>query len=103
MVAGLGRLLQDLAEEVLHIALETLAVVIRADAQAAAVWEPHVTPAVLRLWAANVKDPLIALDAAEVLQALAANPAALPNLQVADSLPADASSMLANNAVSHLL
>lgn len=66
----------------LHIVLETLTVVIKADAQAAAVWEPHMSPAVLRLWAANVSDLLIALDATEVLQTLAANPAALPNLQV---------------------
>lgn len=85
------------AEEVLHIVLETLAVVIRADAQAAALWEPHVTPAVLRLWAANVKDPLTALDAAEVLQALAANPAALPSLQVGGSFPADAQAMCAGH------
>ena len=80
--------------------LETLTVVIRADARAAAVWEPHVSPAVLRLWAANVSDPLLALDTAEVLQSLAANPAALPNLQVRRSLPAVACSMHATGGVS---
>ena len=62
--------------------LETLTVVIRADAQAAALWEPQVSPAVLRLWAANAKDPLLALDTAEVLQSLAEIRAALPSLQV---------------------
>ena len=85
--AGLGRLLQEFQEELVHIVLEALAVVIKADAQAAAVWEPHMTPAVLRLWAANVADPLISVDTAAVLQALAANPAALPSLQVRHSLP----------------
>lgn len=80
--AGLGRLLQDFSEETLHIVLETLTAVIRADAAAAAAWEPRVSPALLRLWAANVSDPLIALDATEAIQALAANPAALPSLQV---------------------
>lgn len=87
--AGLGRLLTDFSEETLHIVLETLTVVIKADAQAAAVWEPHISPAVLRLWAANVSDPLIALDANEVLQTLAANPAALPHLQVCSQSPSD--------------
>ncbi len=76
--------------------LETLAVVIKADARAAAVWEPHVTPAVLRLWAANVADPLIAVDTAAVLQALAANPAALPSLQVCHRFPACTLSVFAD-------
>ena len=87
----------------LHIVLETLTVVIRADAQAAAVWESHVSPAVLRLWAANVSDPLLVLDTAEVLQSLAANPAALPSLQVRHSLPAIAWSMHATVVVSDWL
>ena len=56
--------------------------VIKADAQAAAAWEHRVSPAVLQVWAAHVADPLIALDSTDVLQALAANPAALPSLQV---------------------
>ena len=61
--------------------------VIKADAQAATAWEHRVSPAVLQVWAAHVADPLIALDSTDVLQALAANPAALPNLQVGCSLP----------------
>ena len=61
--------------------LETLAVVISMDPTAAAAWEPHVSPAILQLWAANVTDPLLSLDAIEVIQALAANAAALPSLQ----------------------
>ena len=75
-------MLQEFNEETLHIALETLTVVIKADAQAAAAWEHRVSPAVLQVWAAHVADPLIALDSTDVLQALAANPAALPSLQV---------------------
>ena len=85
--AGLGNLLQEFNEETLHIALETLTVVIKADAQAAAAWEHRVSPAVLQVWAAHVADPLIALDSTDVLQALAANPAALPSLQVGCPIP----------------
>ena len=81
-------MLQEFNEETLHIALETLTVVIKADAQAAAAWEHWVSPAVLQVWAAHVADPLIALDSTDVLQALAANPAALPSLQVGFSTPA---------------
>jgi hypothetical protein len=79
--AGVGRLLQEWSEETLHLALETLTALLRADATAAAAWEAAVSPAVLRIWADNVTDPLLALDAVDALQALAANPAALPALQ----------------------
>lgn len=71
-----------MTEDTLHLVLETLTVVIKVDAEAAAAWEPQITPAVLQIWAANVTDPLLALDAQEVLEALAASPAVLPALQV---------------------
>jgi hypothetical protein len=85
--AGLGRLLNEFSEETMHLLLETLVVVVCADATAAAAWEQHLSPAVLRLWAANVTDPLLSVDALDVLQALADNPAALPRLQVAPVCP----------------
>lgn len=85
-VAGLGRLLQEFSEETMHLLLETLVVVVRGDAQTAAAWEPHLSAAVLQLWAANVTDPLLSVDALDVLQALADNPAALSSLQVGQFL-----------------
>ena len=80
--AGVGRLLQEWSEETLHLALETLTALLRADSAAAAAWEHAVSPVVLRIWADSVTDPLLALDALDALQALAGNPAALPSLQV---------------------
>jgi hypothetical protein len=65
----------------MHLLLETLVVVVRADGTAAAAWEPALSPAVLALWADNVADPLLSVDALDVLQALANTPAALPSLQ----------------------
>lgn len=83
--AGLGRLMGEFSEETLHLLLEALAAVVAADGAAGARWEPRLSPAVLQIWAAHVKDPLLSMDALLVLQGLASIPAALPSLQVAKS------------------
>ena len=80
--AGLGRLLAEFSEETLHLVLEALAVMVEADGTAGARWEPRLSPAVLQIWAAHVKDPLLSMDAVAVIQGLASIPAALPSLQV---------------------
>ncbi len=81
--AGLGRLLGEFSEyETLHLVLEALAVLVEADGAAGARWEPRMSPAVLQIWAAHVKDPLLSMDAVAVIQGLASIPAALPSLQV---------------------
>jgi len=72
---GLGTLLQNSEEEVLHLVLETLLAVVKADAAAAATWEPSLSEAVFKVWGDYANDPLIAMDAFDVLAALVAVPA----------------------------
>ena len=82
--AGLGGMLQGSGEDVLHLVLECLAAVIRVDEEGAQAWEGHITPCVLQLWVHNIADPLLAMEAGGVIQALAAGPA-FPNLLVSAS------------------
>ena len=60
--------------------LEAILVVVKCDDEAAAAWSGALAPATLRVWAAKVADPLLAADARDVLEALAAVPACLPSL-----------------------
>ena len=66
--------------ETLHLVLEAMLVVVKSDAEAAAAWSGALAPATLRVWAAKVADPLLAADARDVLEALAAVPACVPSL-----------------------
>ena len=85
--AGLGKLLACWKEEALHLALEALSSVVARDAEAAARWEPHITPPLLQIWAHNFSDPLVALDTVDIFNSLASIPAALPALQVRTQTP----------------
>ena len=69
-------------EETLHLVLEAMLVVVKADDAAAAAWSGALAPATLRVWAEKVADPLLAADARDVLEALAAVPACLPSLHL---------------------
>lgn len=75
-------MLGSATEECLHLALETLTAVINTDSRGAVQWEAAVSSAVLAIWIANVSDPVLAGDTAEMLEALAAIPDCLPGLQV---------------------
>jgi hypothetical protein len=66
--------------ETLRLVLEAMLVVVKSDAEAAAAWSGALAPATLRVWAAKVADPLLAADARDVLEALAAVPACVPSL-----------------------
>lgn len=79
--AGLCTLLPNAAEDALHLVLETLTALVAADPGAAARWEPHLTPSALKAWVDNVNDPLVGVDATDLLQALANVPGCLPPLQ----------------------
>ena len=68
-------MLQGSGEDVLHLVLECLAAVIRVDEEGAQAWEGHITPCVLQLWVHHIADPLLAMEAGGVIQALAAGPA----------------------------
>ncbi|CEG01392.1 Armadillo-type fold [Ostreococcus tauri] len=77
---GLGGLLVEAGEETIHLILEAMHVLIKADAEAAAAWLGALTPAVVKIWGEYVRDPLISADACEVFEALAAIPACQPQL-----------------------
>ncbi|KAK9862534.1 hypothetical protein WJX84_000998 [Apatococcus fuscideae] len=78
---GLLQLLNTTGEETLHLALECLTAVIKADPSAAAALEPQLSPKLLTLWSEHVHDPLLSIDAVEAIDALAKVPGVLPNLQ----------------------
>ena len=85
-------MLQGSGEDVLHLVMECLAGVIRADREGAQAWEGHISPCVLQLWVHHIADPLLAMEAGGVIQALAAGPA-FPTLLVSPSA-ADAAVVL---------
>ncbi|GBG61529.1 hypothetical protein CBR_g22326 [Chara braunii] len=84
---GVGSLLQQATEETLHLVLETLLVAVKADSATAAAMEPSVSPAVLNIWAAHITDPLISVDASDVIEAIADIPECVESLLV-NALPA---------------
>ena len=67
-------------DDSLHLVLEAMLVVVKADDEAAAAWSHALAPATLRLWSARVADPLLSATARDVLEALANVPACLPSL-----------------------
>ena len=71
---GLGQLLTDATEDALVLILEALLEVVRADGDAALRWLSLLAPAIIRIWAENVRDPLIGATARDVIQALANQP-----------------------------
>lgn len=83
--AGLLQLLDTSGEETLHLALECLTAVTKADAAAAAVLEPQLSPKLLALWSQHVHDPLLSIDVLEAIDALAKAPGILPSLQACSS------------------
>lgn len=85
--AGLGKLVSCWKEEALHLALEALNGVVGKDNEAAARWEPLITPPLLQIWAHNFSDPLVAMDTVDIFNSLASIPAALPALQVCPPPP----------------
>ena len=67
-------------DDSLHLVLEAMLVVVRADDDAAVPWSTVLAPTTLRLWAGKVSDPLLSATARDVLEALANNPKCLPGL-----------------------
>jgi importin-9 len=79
--SSLAAMLRSASEDTVHLVLEALRAVIKADQQGAVQFESGITEPVLTLWANNITDPLISEDATDVLEALAEVPACLPHLQ----------------------
>jgi importin-9 len=84
--AGLCALLPGAEEDSLHLLLETLAALVRADPATAVQYENQLVPGALAAWVNHVNDPLISEDAAALLQSLASSPACLAVLS-ARALP----------------
>jgi len=71
---GLGQLLADATEEALVLILEALLIVVNCDGDAALQWLSLLAPAIMRIWAENVRDPFLGATARDVIQALANQP-----------------------------
>lgn len=80
MYKGLGGLLGEVSEETLHLVLEALLVLIKADGAAASAWLNALAPATVKIWAEHVTDPLLSADTCEIFEALAAVPTCQPQL-----------------------
>ena len=74
MLQGLMRFLQDADEDLIHIALECLAVVIKVDSAVSASAVVEIGSAVMRGWSNFVNDPVISTVVLEVFSAFAAIP-----------------------------
>ena len=96
--AGLGALLQGSGEDTLHLVLESLATVIQGDQEKAASWEAHISPCVIQLWARHIADPMLAMEASAVIEALAAGPAC-PNLLVSPPIDTNFQTLSDRNGV----
>ena len=71
---GLGHLLTDATEEALVLILEALLIVVNCDGALALQWLSLLAPAIMRIWAENVRDPFLGATARDVIQALANQP-----------------------------
>ena len=69
----LGQLLTDATEEALVLILEALLIVVNCDGDALQ-WLSLLAPAIMRIWAENVRDPFLGATARDVIQALANQP-----------------------------
>jgi hypothetical protein len=56
------------SDETLHLVLETLQAAVKADEQSATAAEANISPLILNVWANNIFDPFISIDALDTLQ-----------------------------------
>ncbi|XP_022724957.1 importin-9 isoform X5 [Durio zibethinus] len=70
LLSSLTDLLHQASDETLHLVLETLQAAITAGHELSTSAEPIISPIILNMWALNVSDPFISLDAIEVLEAI---------------------------------
>jgi len=74
---ALGALLQESSDETLHLVLETLQAAVKADEQSATAAEANISPLILNVWANNIFDPFISIDALDTLQTIKKVPGCL--------------------------
>ncbi|KAM0908835.1 hypothetical protein ACQ4PT_015180 [Festuca glaucescens] len=68
ILSSLVDLLRQASEETLHLVLETLQSAIKSGGEQSATIEPVISPIILDVWAQNIADPFISIDAVEVLE-----------------------------------
>ncbi|KAF3628037.1 putative protein VAC14 -like protein [Capsicum annuum] len=91
ILSSLTDLLKHASDETMHLVLETLQETVKAGPELAVSIEPVLSPIILNMWASNVADPFVSIDALEVLE-----PQQQPEGLVAASL--DLVTMLLKNA-----
>lgn len=74
LFSSLTDLLNQASDETLHLVLETLQAVVKAGLETSYSVEPIISPIILNMWASNVSDPFISVDAVEVLEAIKNSP-----------------------------
>ncbi|XVF43372.1 hypothetical protein PTKIN_Ptkin02bG0035000 [Pterospermum kingtungense] len=74
LLSSLTDLLHQASDETLHLVLETLQAAIRAGHELSASTEPIISPIILNMWALHISDPLISIEAIEVLEAIKNSP-----------------------------
>ncbi|KAF3792024.1 Importin-9 [Nymphaea thermarum] len=80
LFSAIVELLKQASDETMHLVLETLQSAVKAGNGAIVSVEPVISPLVLNLWAQHVSDPLISIDAVEVLEAIKDMPGCLQPL-----------------------
>ncbi|KAJ8548086.1 hypothetical protein K7X08_021322 [Anisodus acutangulus] len=68
--SSLTDLLKHASDETMHLVLETLQEAVKAGPELAVSIEPVLSPIILTMWASNVADPFVSIDALEVLEAI---------------------------------
>ncbi|XP_059317050.1 uncharacterized protein LOC132067756 isoform X2 [Lycium ferocissimum] len=68
--SSLTDLLKHASDETMHLVLETLQEAVKAGPELAVSTEPVLSPIILNMWASNVADPFVSIDALEVLEAI---------------------------------
>ncbi|KAK4376525.1 hypothetical protein RND71_002821 [Anisodus tanguticus] len=94
--SSLTDLLKHASDETMHLVLETLQEAVKAGPELAVSIEPVLSPIILNMWASNVADPFVSIDALEVLE-----PQQQPEGLVAGSL--DLVTMLLKNAPTEIV
>ncbi|XP_075096715.1 uncharacterized protein LOC107810364 isoform X1 [Nicotiana tabacum] len=70
LFSSLTDLLKHASDETMHLVLETLQETVKAGPEFAVSTEPVLSPIILNMWASNVADPFVSIDALEVLEAI---------------------------------
>ncbi|KAM3269408.1 importin-9 [Capsicum chacoense] len=70
ILSSLTDLLKHASDETMHLVLETLQETVKAGPELAVSIEPVLSPIILNMWASNVADPFVSIDALEVLEAI---------------------------------